>query len=179
MAQLDPAADDGAQAHRAVRSSTALGRTTRIEDLEIAADVVKRHVRVSEEDGVGIGKPGAHPLQAARRRTGVVDHSDRHAVEIERELFWQLSPQLGAVDVPVNCCDRSETLEFQEHLSLAEVAEVHDQVGGGELLDASVRQAAGAPRQMCVGDQRELDCSALSPRRACSERARSASMRSR
>jgi hypothetical protein len=87
-----------------------------------------------------------------------VDHSDRHAVEIERELFWQLSPQLGAVDVPVNCGDRSETLELQEHLSLAEVAEVDDQVGRIELLDASLRQAAGAPRQVRVGDQRKLDC---------------------
>jgi hypothetical protein len=179
MAELDPAVGDGAQAHRAVRRSAALGRAARIEDLEIVANLVERHVRVSEEDSVGVGKPSAHPLQAASRPAGVVQQSDNHPVEIERYLFWQLAPQLGAVDVPVDRGDRSEVLELQEHLSLAEVAEVDDQVGGGELRDASVRQATGASRQMGVGDQRELDCSTLWPRRACSERARSASMRSR
>jgi hypothetical protein len=48
-------------------------------------------------------------------------------------------------------------LELHEHLPLAEVAEVQDQVGRGGLLQAARGNSASAARQMGVCDQREAD----------------------
>jgi hypothetical protein len=75
----------------------------------------------------------------------------------------------------VNRGDRPELAELGEDRRLAEVAGVDDQVGTAQELETAIRETALTPREVRIGDDRELQL--LWSRR--SERARLASIRSR
>jgi hypothetical protein len=51
----------------------------------------------------------------------------------------------------------AELAQFGEHGRVAEVAGVHDQVGGAQRVQAGLGQATGTTRQVGVGDQGEPD----------------------
>src|SRR5829696_2077526 len=176
VAALDPALHDARHAHRTARRAPALGWAARIEDLEALALLVQRHVGVAKDDGVRIREADPHPVQTALGRSGVMDHPERRSVEIQRQRLGQLAPQLRAVDVAVDRDDRPELPELCEHGRLAEVAGVDGQVGGAHRIDTWLRQPAGTPGQVRIGDQSYSDCSSSL---RLSERSRSASFRSR
>src|SRR5215211_2606836 len=69
-------------AHRAVRGTAAVGRTSRVEDLEGTEARMLGKVAVTEDRAVGARKPGAEPLCASRPRPGVVDDRDPRASDL-------------------------------------------------------------------------------------------------
>jgi hypothetical protein len=174
VVKLDGPMRDLGPSDRAIGRPAPLGRAAGIEDLEAVALLVQRHVGVTEDHGVRVREASAKALQSSLRRTGVVDHREGGAVEVQGERLGELAPQLRAVDVAVNRGDRGQLAQLGQRGDFAEVTGVDDQIGGPEDRDAFVGQPPLATRQMGVGDQRETNQSSR-----CSERSRSASFRSR
>jgi len=157
MPQLQSSVPDPADSHGAGGRPPTLGGAARIEDLKVAADLVKRHVRVAEQDRVGVREAGAHSLEAPPRRAGVVKEPNGHPLELDRQLLGELALQLRAVDIAVDRRNWPEALQLGEDLSLAEVTEMDDQVRARRFLQASLGYPAVSPRQMGIGDQGEPD----------------------
>src|SRR5215217_8541603 len=69
---------DADQAHRVRQCAAALRRAAGVQDLEaVGRLLVERQVGVAEDDDVHtVAEAAAHPLEPARTRPGVVDHSD-------------------------------------------------------------------------------------------------------
>src|SRR5512139_1517405 len=176
VAELDPAVAHRRLPHRATGGASPLGGAAGIEDLESVTFLVQRQVRVAEDHGVRIREAGPQALEAPPGRAGVMDYGEGRPAEVQRERLGELAPQLGAVDVAVHRSHRAQLAKLGEHRRVAEVAGVDDQVRAAQGIEAGLREAAAAARQMGVSDQGEPDGS-LPARR--SERSRLASIRSR
>jgi hypothetical protein len=72
------------------------------------------------------------------------------------ELGRQRSPKLGLIDVSVDrVYGRAVRLQLFEHRGCGEIAGVDHRLGAGDQIDATVREAAAAPRHVGVGDDRD------------------------
>jgi hypothetical protein len=82
-----------------------------------------------------------------------VRHADADALDVELEAARQRGLKRRLVGVAGDGMHgRAEPAQLVEEGGADEVARVEDEIGGAEPLDARVRQAARAPRQMRVGD---------------------------
>jgi hypothetical protein len=108
---------------------------------------------VAEHDRVGVREAAAHALEAPSRGARVVDHRDQHALGANKARRGQAHHDRGLVDVAVHRVQRrADRRDLLEHVRADEVARVEDRVGGGEVVEARVRDRAGAAGQVRVGD---------------------------
>jgi len=106
-----------------------------------------------EDDHVGVGEACAERLQTALGGTGVVDHRDANACELDLALLREPRLQRRLIDVARDREHRwAEARELIQHGNGAEIARVQDQLGRCESLPALRRQDATASRQMSIGD---------------------------
>jgi hypothetical protein len=141
------------QAHRRPRGAAALGRAAGVEDLEAILDLVQRKVAVTEDDGVGGWEAPAQTRQPALGGAGIMDDRDDPLTELNLELRRERAPQGRFVDVSVHGVnDRAERSHFLQGRGGEEIAGMDYGLGGGDRLDASLRQAPGSPGHMSVGE---------------------------
>ena len=142
-------------AHRVPRSAAALRRAARVEDLEAAALLVQRQVRVAEHHGVGplaVGAP--EPLEPPGRGPPSCTIAIRAPAGLHDPLGGKQPAQLGAVDVAVDtepAAARSPRARGASRRCVKSPG-VEQQVRLRDPLDARVREPPRAARQVGVGD---------------------------
>jgi hypothetical protein len=136
-----------------VGCTAALGRTARVEDLKAILLLVQGKVAVAEDDGIGGREALTQARQPALGGAGIVGYRDRLAADLDLELRREYAPQGGLVDIAMHGVDDgTEGLQFRQYRGGREVAGVDDRLGGGQELDAALRQPAGALRHVRVGE---------------------------
>lgn len=145
MPQFETTGDDLRHAHRMPGGPPPFRRAAGVEDLKgirvggIEA-FVERQVRVTEEDGIGLGETPPHPLEPTPDRSGVVDHAYAPGADAEGRHLGQLLSDLGFVDVAVDGDQRrAESGEKPERRGAGEVPRVDDHLALAEQFEALLR----------------------------------------
>jgi len=140
---------------RVCRRAPSIGRTAGIEDPDAAVALQLGQVRVAVDDGRAAWKAGNQAHLAPGPASRVVNDAQSCLPNLENPFSRQERLERGLVHVPVHREDRSERAQRLEHVLGHEVARVNDQVGRGELADASVGKPPRATGQMRVGEDRD------------------------
>jgi hypothetical protein len=122
-----------------VGSPATLGRRPRIEQTLCAdAQLVDRLMAMTEDDERGIREPALNTGGATGRGSGVVDHPDTDAVEIQCERLGEDADECGVV-VAEHGVDRREPGELVEQVARQHVTGVQDHVRALQLVVHGVR----------------------------------------
>lgn len=140
---------------RVCRRAPSIGRTAGIEDPDAAVALQLGQMRVAVDDGRAAWKAGDQARLSPGPATRVVNDAQSCLPHLDNPFSRQERSERGLVHVPVHREDRSERAQLLEHALGYEVARVNDQVGRGELAEASVGQPSPASGQMRVGEDRD------------------------
>ena len=132
-----------------------LRRAAGVHDPDVVAPLDLGSVRVTVCDHVTAPERRAQPWVAAGPRPGVVHQPDPDPFRLDDDPLGQLLEKRGLVDVPVNGRDGGERLQGLEHPCGGEVADVQDEVGRSEDLDAGIRKTARAAGKMRIAEERD------------------------
>lgn len=149
--------------HRTTGRAPALCRATRIEDLEATVPFVQRHVAVTEDDGVGIRKSPAQPLQPSACRAGVMEDRENPVSQHHLTSLRQRSSENGFVDIPVDGTDDgAKPFKLLQDREGGEVTGMDQGVRPRDQLGAPLGQAASPLRHVGVGEKGDRHLSVLS-----------------
>jgi hypothetical protein len=116
-------------------------------------------VAVTEDQDVGRRKPRPAPGLASLGVTGLVDHCEANALDLDVCDFGKALPQLAVVVVSVHANESAGLgLQLVEQVNVHPVAGVHDHVGHADPVPDLGGKVLGSLGQMCVRDEEEASC---------------------
>src|SRR5215208_363582 len=152
--------------HRSGGRAAAFRGASGVENPAVAVQRHLRQVRMAVDDGVAIREHRHQALRSSVKPPRNVDHADPRTSNLDHSALGEELVESGLIHVPDHACDRPEPLELSERLDGDEVAPVKDQLGFLERTHALVGEPAGTPRQVRVGDDRDLHAGDRDPSRA-------------